>query len=214
MGPGPFLSSLLEGALQAGNAFFDCARPSPWAWSGRGKREAECLLELNDPMAGVGLAGDDGQVELVGEDLPVDPDALFLSPVQLVEDHQGGKPGVNDLQNEIEMSFEACGIHHADDEIRCRLSLQPAQQDVAGHLLVRRVGGERVGARQVDDLELLAVGSAQCCAGPLHGNAGIVAHLAILAGKRIEEGGLARIRVPDKGHLRQRTLLSGFAHVR
>ena len=63
--------------------------------------------------------------------------------------------------------------------VRLRGVGAPAEEDVAGHGLVRGAGGERVGARQVDDgdrLAVLRVGGAHLL---LHGHARVVADLLL-----------------------------------
>ena len=64
--------------------------------------------------------------------------------------------------------------------------------------LFRRIGGQTVGARQVDDLDLETVVPAD----PLfflHGLAGPVAHVLPRAGQGVKDGALARVWVASQG---------------
>jgi hypothetical protein len=59
--------------------------------------------------------------------------------------------------DEVEITLEVRRIDDAQDAIRLWGVGAPAEQHIAGHGLVGRAGGERIGAGQVDDRDGLAV---------------------------------------------------------
>ena len=68
-----------------------------------------------------------------------------------------------------------------------------------GHPLILAAGGQRVGAREVHHLH----GGAPVLEGPaaaLHGDARPVADMVPRPGERVEEGGLAAVRIACEGN--------------
>ena len=103
-----------------------------------GKRVAQRLFQLDDPLPATCLHGDYRDSKFFGKLDRIEPQTGFFGHVHHVEGEHGRHPEFDDLQDELEMTLEVRGIHHAYDEIRFRLAGQIAAKSIHGHFLVRR----------------------------------------------------------------------------
>ena len=91
------------------------------------------------------------------------------------------------------------GVDHAEDALGTRRVLTKIEKHVAGDTLVGGVGPDAVAARQVEQLDPLAVLSDELARLLLHGDARIVGNLLAQPRQDIEEGGLAAVGIADHG---------------
>jgi hypothetical protein len=110
-----------------------------------GEREvgaAEREPELDEALAVDGLAGDDGDAELLFQ--PGDPhgEAGLGREVHHVQHEDDGPAEIEDLVHEVEITLEVGRIDDAQDAIRLWGVGAAAEQHVAGHGLVGRAGRE------------------------------------------------------------------------
>ena len=86
----------------------------------------------------------------------------------------------------------------ANDQVGRTLGRELAQHRVARDLLVRRAGAQRIGARQVDDLDRPAGGRREAPDLLLDRHAGIVGDLLAAAGEGVEQRRLAAVGIADQ----------------
>ena len=166
-----------EGGLKFGDCGSDRGGNIP---SVPGQREvwtAHGDLELDEAFAVHRFARDDGNAECLLESRDADSEAGGSGQIHHVDDENDGATQVENLVNEIEISFQIRGIDDAKNPVGLRGVGAATEEDVAGHGFIGGTRGERIRARQIDDrdgLAMLRVGRADLF---FHGNAGVVAHL-------------------------------------
>ena len=130
---------------------------------------------------------DHREAERGREDVRLDVDAVLLGHVAHVQaDHQRHVQR-QQLGGEIEAAFQRRRVHDRDHQIRLL-----ADQVIPGDALLLGVGGQAVGAGQVDQVE----GDAIVLEGAgllFHRLAGPIAHVLAQAGEHVEHGGLADV---------------------
>ncbi len=126
--------------------------------------------------------------QLCGERLDVDLVAALLQQVAHVEAHDDGRAALEDLGGKVEVALEVGHVNEVDDRLGIAIDKVVTRDDLLG-----AVGGQRVDAREVGEYDLLVL-----CPGSLllfHRDAGPVAHVAVGARERVEQRGLAAVRV-------------------
>jgi hypothetical protein len=138
----------------------------------------------------------------------VDLLAAFAHLVHHVEGEDHGDAELHELDGEVEVPLEAVGVDDVDHQLRPLVD-----EVVAGDQLFLGIGGQGIGAGQIDDVEAVPVGLEVALA-LLHGDAGIVPHALPRAREGVEHGRFSGIGVTRKrnaqrlrhGHARLRQL--------
>ena len=73
------------------------------------------------------------------------------------------------------------------------------EEDLEGDLLVGGAGGEGIRAGEIEDRDTAAVAEGERALDTLDGDAGEVPDALPESGERVEEGGLAGVRIADDG---------------
>ncbi|OQA41067.1 MAG: hypothetical protein BWY52_02694 [Chloroflexi bacterium ADurb.Bin325] len=130
----------------------------------------------------------------------LDADAVLLGHVAHVEPDDEGPAQRQQLRGEIEAPFQRGRVDHCHDHVGLLL-----QEILARDALLLGVGGQAVGARQIDDVER-RVAVLKAAGLLLDGLARPVAHVLVQAGQHVEDGGLADVGLADQrdGQLRGR----------
>ena len=160
-------------------------------------------LARRDPVGGVEQlvdahpvprrAGDHRHPQFLLQPGRVDGDAVPAGLVHQVQEHHHPVGDAQYLQHEVQVALETGGVDHHHGDVGA-----PEEQEVARHLLVRAPRLQRVGARQVDELDArAAVGEGAL--GPHDGLARPVAGVLPQAGEGVEDGALADVGVAGEG---------------
>ena len=99
------------------------------------------------------------------------------------------------LSGEIEVTLQVAGIDDIDDNIRCMLD-----ELLANIEFLWRIGGEGIGAREIDQVEMIAVVIGFAHLG-IHGDTTIVAHTFVSTRSKVEEGSLSTVRIAHQRHV-------------
>ena len=124
----------------------------------------------------------------------IDGDVVALSLIDEVDAQHRPIGDLQHLQNHVYVALQARGVGHH----HCHIGLTE-ENEVAGDLLVLRGGGQRVGARQVDDAIALAA-EVEEAFGLAHGLARPVAGVLFEPREAVENGALARVGIAGEGH--------------
>src|SRR5205085_2043374 len=127
----------------------------------------------------------------------IDVEAVAAGEVDHVERHHRRRAECDQLQSEAKVIVEIAGVEDDQKRVGQPLALLLAQEDVAGHLLIRAGGIETVGAGEVDQLDRPAVGKIEAARLPLDGDARIITDLLSRPGQHVEQGALAGIGIAD-----------------
>ena len=122
------------------------------------------------------------------------PDSLAPGFIHQVDANQNAGCDFQNLQNEIQIPFQAGGVAHHHHGFR-----RSGTQVASGHLLLGRMGHERVGARKIGQpvgFRSQAAFSLSCG----NGFPGPVAGVLPQAGEGIEQGGFSYIWVSGQGN--------------
>ena len=155
------------------------------------------LRRVHERVEAAALArrdGHDGDAQHLGQAVQVYLHAALFDDVHHVQRHDHGLAQLEELQSEVEAALERAGVHdvyHDVDLVR--------EDEAARDGLLHRVAGERVGARQVDEVDVRAV-EIEPPLDLLDRDARPVGHLEVRAGVGVEEGGLAAVGVADKAY--------------
>ena len=130
--------------------------------------------------------------------------AVLAHQVDHVHRHHHGVTQFNELGGEIEVALNVGAVHDVQNGIGMLVD-----QIGAGHHFLRRVGRKGIDTGQILDHHILV---------PLelaflffHSHAGPVAHVLVGAGQRIEQRGLAAVRVAGQCDLDHRSFLQRLA---
>ena len=123
----------------------------------------------------------------------VDSDAMSFGLVHQVEAHDHFVGDLEDLQNQVEVSFESGRVHYHDSHVG-----SAEQDEIAGHFFIRAASLQRVSARQIDYLDPFAreIETALC---PCYGLARPVAGMLPQACKGIEYCALSCVGIACQG---------------
>ena len=112
-----------------------------------------------------------------------------------IEGHHHGDIHIDKLRCEVEVALQVGGVDDIENDIRVLV------KDMTAHIeLLRRIGTERIGAGEVDEVDGIT-GMMEGAHLLVNGDAAIVAHTLMSVGGDIEDGGLATVGVTDKGHM-------------
>ena len=123
---------------------------------------------------------------------------LFLRIVAHVEGEQHRNVQFGQLRGEVETAPGNRAVDHIQYEIDSRAGQLPEH-----HLLFRRTGGERIDARQIDQIDFHAV-QYKAARLALHRHAGVVSDMLACASERIENTSFSTVwiaRQADSEHL-------------
>ena len=123
--------------------------------------------------------------------------------VEHVERYDHTEVHVDELCGEVEVAFEVACVDDIDHHIRCLLHELLAHVELFGG-----VGGERIGAREINEVEGVAFILGMSFLG-IHGHARIVAYALVRTGGKVEERGLATVGVAHQCHVDDLALLLG-----
>ena len=138
---------------------------------------------------------DHGHAESALERALVDAQPRGARGVHHVEHEQQRAPELDDLQRQVKVAVEVGGIDHEHDEVGRRRVVLQAEQDIAHDHLVGRRRLQAVAPRQVNDVGAVPRRQFAGAGLLLHRDAGIIADLLPQPGQRIEQRGLAGVRV-------------------
>ncbi len=151
--------------------------------------------QLADAFPAVGHGRDDRDADHAGQTAVIELRARFLQLVEHVQRDDHLEVHVDELRGEKQVAFEVRGIDHVDDHVG------HFAEQVAAHVeLFGRVFGDGIGARQVDQLERVAVLTER---GPFGSDrhAAVVAHSFVRAGGGVEERRLSAVGVAHQRHV-------------
>ena len=141
---------------------------------------------------------DDGRTEAGLQFRDVEFHPLFLRVVAHVEGEQHRDMQFGQLRGEVETAPGNRAVDHIQYEIDSRAGQLPEH-----HLLFRRTGGERIDARQIDQIDFHAV-QYKAARLALHRHAGVVSDMLACASERIENTSFSTVwiaRQADSEHL-------------
>jgi len=142
--------------------------------------------QFRDSAAAHGDRGDDGYLEGLGQGGRIERQPVPLGEIDHVQrDHRGPAERDNFLC-EHQMLFEVGGIENHNEHFGRSFAWKFAVDDLPGNFLVRARRFERIGTRQVDQLDRLAARQDQPPRLTLDSHARIVGDLLPRAGERIE----------------------------
>jgi len=134
---------------------------------------------------------DDRQRERLRKRGGIDLVTALAHDVHLVQSDHYGHAELHELRRQVQVALKVRRVDDINDNVRLALDQIIARDDLL--VGIRR---QRVDARQVHDLHL-GVGP-QLARLAFHGNARPVAHVLVVAGELVEQGGLARIGVANQ----------------
>ena len=188
-----------ERSLEFGDGGCDGRGNSPGVAGEREIGAAHRELEFDEAPAVDGFAGDDGDAEFLFEAGDVDGGTGGGGEVHHVDDEKHRPAEVENLVNEVEVSFEIGRVDDAEDAVGLGGVGAAAEEDVAGDGFVGGAGGEGIGAGQVDDGDGLAVLRVSGTDLFLDGDAGVVPDFLFQAGEGVEKGAFAAVGIADEG---------------
>ncbi len=140
----------------------------------------------------------DGHAELRRERVRVDFEATTRRDVGHVQGDDARKAQALHRQHEPEAPPQIRGVHHAHDEVGALLAGRAAIQHIGCDALVGRARIQAVGAGQVEHAQQLACGRGEPPFLALDGDTRVVRDLLAAPGEKIEERGLAAVRIADE----------------
>ena len=121
----------------------------------------------------------------------IDASAARAQLVGHIEGDDGGQSEAEELQRQIQPALGRGAVDDVDNRVWPLVG-----QEVACDKLLRRIGGQRINARQVGQLHVGAL--LQGAARPFDGHAGKVPHAGAAAGQQVEQRCLSAVGVPDE----------------
>ena len=153
------------------------------------------LQEFGQPFARAGHGRHDREAQTLRQALDIDGHALLGGLIHHVQGQHHGNAEFQKLDGQVEVALQRARIEHVDDHVGPFL-----RQHMPGDRLLLRVGGQGIRPRQVDEAHTPAGRHLDEAFLLLHGNAGIVAHMLVRTGQRVEGRRLARIRIAREGY--------------
>ncbi len=150
---------------------------------------------LGESLPAMAYRGHHGHAQQPREHLHVDLHLVGLGDVVHVQRHHHGHTQLQQLRGEVQVPLQVRGIDHVDHCVDLAGEHEVPRDDLFG-----RVGGQAVGARKVDHVDLPAVDAGAACLG-FHGHAGVVGDLLPASGQAVEDGGLPGVGVARQGDL-------------
>ena len=172
---------------RAGRAEIDDGRQLP----GLGRADRRLDQRLN-AVAGGGADRDDRHAQLLREAVRVDAAAVAGQLVHHVERQHRRHAQRQQLQRQIEVALEIRRVDDVDDAVGLVF-----QDEIAGHDLLRRVGAERVDARQIDHGAVLL--PADGAGFLVDRDAGEIADMLVGACQLVEQRRFAAVLVAGQG---------------
>ena len=161
------------------------------------------LEELLHTVAVLERGGNHRHTEETAQHLEVEMVATTLELIIHVQGADHADVYVHQLRGEIEVALDVGGVDHVDHHVGHLLRKMFTHEE-----FLRRVATERVGARQVGEVELIAehrgVGF-----GGIDGHTAVVAHMSVSATGVIKERGLATVGIAHECHIDGTALLLG-----
>ena len=151
------------------------------------------IEQRRDALTLAGGGGDHRDTQLLLQLLGVDRDAVAPSLIHQVEADHHPTGDLQDLQRQRKIALQPSRVEHHHGHIGLA-----EENEVAGDFLVGAAGLQRVGPRQVDDLDPLAT-VLKDTFGPGDRLAGPVAGVLPQAGERVEDGALAGVGIAGEG---------------
>ena len=128
------------------------------------------MEESFDALARAAYGGHHGHAYQFAQGQVIQFISASFQLVEHVESDDHAHVHVYQLSSEIKVALQIGGIHHVDDDVRRLVD------DVLAHVeFLGRVGGERVGARQVNDAEVVAL-EVEVAFLSIHGDPAVVSH--------------------------------------
>ena len=154
------------------------------------------LIDLDHPFkkrvnAKTGLTDrrDDGRSDHLPQRVIVELVPLSLQFVIHIQGDHHPLVHVDQLRGQVEVALQVRAIHHVDHHVGLLLV------EVLAHIqLLRRVGGEGVGTRQIHDLEGVPILMENALLG-IDGHAAVVPHMLVGTRGEVEQRGLAAVGV-------------------
>ena len=137
---------------------------------------------------------DDRDTQPRCQQLQTQTDPLFRRLIQEIHADQHPGRDLQDLKHQIQAPLQGGAVAHRDHRIRLLLA-----QKAPGHLLLRRVGQEGIGPRQVyQGVGISPDGGASL--GQSYGFSGPVAGVLPESCQRIEQRGFSHVGIPRQSH--------------
>jgi len=146
------------------------------------------LRRFHDALALQGGDLHDLAAQLAAQLLHVDLVAVLADNVHHVDGDDNGDAQLGQLGGQVQVTLQVRAVDDVQDGIGALVD-----QVVTSHHLLQRVGGQGVDAGQVHDGHIIVL--LQLALFLLHRDARPVAHELVGAGQRVEQGGLAGVRV-------------------
>ena len=146
------------------------------------------LRRFHDALALQGGDLHDLAAQLAAQLLHVDLVAVLADNVHHVDGDDNGDAQLGQLSGQVQVTLQVRAVDDVQDGIGALVD-----QVVTSHHLLQRVGGQGVDAGQVHDGHIIVL--LQLALFLLHRDARPVAHELVGAGQRVEQGGLAGVRV-------------------
>ena len=146
------------------------------------------LRRFHDALALQGGDLHDLAAQLAAQLLHVDLVAVLADNVHHVDGDDNGDAQLGQLGGQVQVTLQVRAVDDVQDGIGALVD-----QVVTSHHFLQRVGGQGVDAGQVHDGHIIVL--LQLALFLLHRDARPVAHELVGAGQRVEQGGLAGVRV-------------------
>ena len=147
------------------------------------------MKQVVDAFVGTAHGGDHRDAEHFAQHAVVELVAAGFQFVKHVQGNDHTHVHVNELGRQVEVAFQVGCIHDVDDDIRGLFD------DVLPYIhLFGRVGREGIGAREVDDAELVALELEESFLG-VYRHTAVVSHMLVCSGRDVEQGGLPAIGI-------------------
>ncbi len=133
----------------------------------------------------------------------VDRQPIALCEVEHVERNDDRSSQRDQFDREAQVVVEVGRIDNDDQDRGRPLAILLAHDRIAGHAFVRGRGDEAIRTGQVDQFDRPSVGHDQPSGMALYSDARIIADFLAGTGQRVEQCGLAGIRIADQRHHRR-----------
>ena len=163
----------------------------------RNLRPTQCQPEGEKRLPSCCLDRNDRHSQFLRKTFGIHRRPLRAGDVDHVECNDGRKPKLQNLGDEIEIPLQMGGVDHAENTLRSRGVLTEIEEHVAGDPFIGGMGPDAVAARQIEQLDLLAMLADELPRFFFDRDARVIGNLLPETGQRIEERGLAAVGIAD-----------------
>ena len=172
------------------------------------------MFQLDDPLGGIRLHGDNGDAEFFGNFRWVKAETGFLRDIDHIQGEDAGLAEFDNLENQLEMALEVRGIDDADDEVGFCRAFEFPGEGVEGDFFIWRICAERVATGKIKDVDLGSHVRIGFTGFHLNGDASEVSDALVFPGECVKKGGFPGVRISDQGNRRWGVRRGGHRKIR